>query len=101
MGTIGQINHVPHLERGQGSLGVRGRHIVVDVFPEGIAEFRQQRGVKEAWYGRRFRGESRREHGPSIHHLKGAQPQGLSGQSPYSEDNNWQKFSSVQRYLER
>ena len=32
---------------------------------------------------------SRREHGPSIHDLKGAQPQGLSGQSPYSEENNW------------
>ena len=38
------------------------------------------------------RGESRRKHGPSVHHLKGAQPQELSGKSPYSE-NNWQKFS--------
>ena len=37
-------------------------------------------------------GASRREYGPSIDHLKGAQPQGLFGQSPYSE-NNWQKFS--------
>ena len=70
-------------------MGVRGRQIVVDVFPEGIAELHQQRGVWEAWYGRRFSGESRREHGPSIYHLKGAQPQGLSGQSPYSEENNW------------
>ena len=46
------------------------------------------------------RGESRREPGPSIHHLKGAQPQGLSGQGPYSEENSWQKFSPTQMYFE-
>ena len=28
----------------QGGLEVRGGKVVVDVFPEGIAEFRQQRG---------------------------------------------------------
>ena len=80
-------------------MGVRGKQVVVDVFPEGIAEFCQQRGVSEAWYGRKFRGESRREHGASTHHLKGAQPQGLSGQSPYSEENNWQEFSPIQMYF--
>ena len=53
-----------------------------------------------AWYGRRFRVESKRKHGPSIYHLKGAQPQGLSGQSPYSEENNWQKFSLIQMYFQ-
>ena len=26
--------------------------------------------------------------------------QGLSGQSPYSEENNWQKFSPIQMYFE-
>ena len=54
---------------------------MVDVFPEGTGGF-HQRGVYETWYGRRFSGESRREHGPSLHHPKGAQLQGLSGQSP-------------------
>ena len=37
---------------------------------------------------------------PSLHHLKGAQPQGLSGQSPHSEESNQQKFSPIQMYLE-
>ena len=50
------------------------------------------------WKG--VQGESRREHGPSVHHLKGAQPQGLSEQSPYFEENNQQKFSPIQMYLE-
>ena len=27
-------------------MGVRGRQVVVDVFPEGIAEFRQQKSVR-------------------------------------------------------
>ena len=35
----------PQFVKGQGGLGVRGRQVVVDVFPEGIAEFLQQRGV--------------------------------------------------------
>ena len=46
-------------------------------------------------------GESRREYGPSIHHLKGAQPQGLSGQSPHCEMNNRQMFSPIQINLVR
>ena len=72
---------------------------MVDVFPEGTGGF-HQRGVYETWYGRRFSGESRREHGPSVQHLKGAEPQGLSGQSRYFEENNQQKFSPIQMYLE-
>ena len=35
----------PQFVKGAGGLGARGRQGVVDVFPEGIAEFRQQRGV--------------------------------------------------------
>ena len=35
----------PQLVKGAGRLGVRGREVVVDVFPEGIAEFCQQRGM--------------------------------------------------------
>ena len=35
----------PQFVKGQAGLGVRGRQVVVDVFPEGIAELYQQRGV--------------------------------------------------------
>ena len=35
----------PQFVKGAGRLGVRGGQVVVDVFPEGIAEFRQQRGM--------------------------------------------------------
>lgn len=66
----------------KGAMGFGGQgQAMVDEFPEGIVEFRQQRGVLEAWYGRRFSGESRREHGPSVHHLKGAHPRSFLGKA--------------------
>ena len=80
---------------------VTGRQVAVDVFPEGIAEFGQQRECRKLDMGGGSGwGESRRERGLSIHHLKGARPQGLSGQSPYSEENNWRKFSLIKMYFE-
>ena len=39
-------------------------------------------------------------HGPSVHHFKGAQPKGFSGQSLYFDESNLQHFGSVQMYLE-
>ena len=45
LGVVRQIDNVPNLLWGPGGLGIWGGQVVVDVFPEGIAEFCHQRGV--------------------------------------------------------
>ena len=58
-------------------MGVRGRQVVVDVFPESTAEFCQQRGMQEAWYGRRFRGSPGGSVGLPYITSKGLSPRGF------------------------
>ena len=62
-------------------MGVRGGQVVVDVFPEGIVEFCQQRGVQEAWYGRRFRGSPGGSMGLPYITSKGLSPRGFLGKA--------------------
>ena len=43
--TMFPVRPCPQFVKGARGLGGRGRQVVVDEFPEGIAEFCQQRGV--------------------------------------------------------
>ena len=81
-------------------MGVRGRQVVVDVFPEGIAEFRQQKSVRSLVWEEVQRGSPGGSMGLPYITPKGLSSRGFPGKALYFEENNRQKFSPIQMYLE-
>ena len=71
----------PQFVKGAGRLGGQGQANISRGHC-GVAP--AERSVGSLVWEEVQRGVQEGAHGPSIHHLKGAQPQGLSRQSPYS-----------------